>query len=182
MIFFTSDHHWNHSSVTGGIITFCNRPFSDIPTMNREMIKTWNSIIKDDDEVYYLGDFSFGSKKRIGFFINQLKGKIYFIKGNHDYSRNLNWLQSIGKIEWWKYHYEFEYEHDGITYTFVLSHYQHQPIKENVISLFGHSHGNYIRFPGGLDVGVDNVGFKPISIIDVIEFYKKSKNENTNNS
>ena len=102
MIFFTSDHHWNHSSVTGGIITFCNRPFSDIPTMNREMIKTWNSIIKDDDEVYYLGDFSFGSKKRIGFFINQLKGKIYFIKGNHDYSRNLNWLQSIGKIEWWK--------------------------------------------------------------------------------
>jgi len=175
MIFFTSDHHWDHINKTGGIITFCNRPFRDIPTMNREMINHWNSVVQDWDEVYYLGDLSFGSKKRVGYFVNQLKGKIYFIKGNHDKSQILNFLLNIGKIEWWKYNYEFDYEKDGVTYTFILSHYQHQPIKDNVISIFGHSHGNYIRFKGGIDVGVDNVGYDLISIDNIIEHYKKTK-------
>jgi calcineurin-like phosphoesterase family protein len=172
MIYLTSDHHFDHINSTGGIITFCNRPFRDIPTMNREMINHWNSVVQDCDEVYYLGDLSFGSKKRVGYFVNQLKGKIYFIKGNHDKSQILNFLVNIGKIEWWEYNYEFDYEKDGVTYTFILSHYQHQPIKDNVISIFGHSHGNYTRFKGGIDVGVDNVGYDLISIDTIIEHYE----------
>ena len=174
MIYFTSDHHFDHINKTGGIITFCNRPFNDIPTMNRKMIEYWNSVVQDEDEVYYLGDLSFGSKKKVGYFINQLKGKIYFIKGNHDKTRILNWLVNIGRIEWWKYNHEFDYEYKGVKYTFILSHYQHQPIKDNVISIFGHSHGNYVRFTGGVDVGVDNVGYSLISITDLIKHYKNT--------
>lgn len=40
-IFFTSDTHFNHSS----IIRHCNRPFADVEQMNKVLIENWNSVI-----------------------------------------------------------------------------------------------------------------------------------------
>jgi calcineurin-like phosphoesterase family protein len=49
--------------------------------MNWEMTSRWNSVVKPDDLVYHLGDFSMGQP---GKYIQHLNGKIVLIKGNHD--------------------------------------------------------------------------------------------------
>ncbi len=79
MIFFTSDHHFNHAN----IIKYCNRPFESTEEMNEEMIKRWNTIVGLKDEVYYLGDFSL-AKHVVELIAPRLNGVKYLIMGNHD--------------------------------------------------------------------------------------------------
>jgi calcineurin-like phosphoesterase family protein len=184
MIYFLSDNHWGHDNIRG----FCNRPFNDIYSMNKHMVEAWNKIIQPDDEIYYLGDFSYKlSRKAARYILRQLNGKKYFIKGNHDWVENLDNYKNSGLIEWWKYSYEFSYEYNYKTYNFSLSHYPHYPLKnQDLICLFGHQHGIYehrgvhFHYPGGLDVGVDNIGYEPISIIKVIDFIENQKKSMNN--
>ena len=58
MIYFSSDHHFNHKR----ILEHCRdtRPYSNIEEMNLTYIANWNSIVKPSDTVYYLGDFVMG--------------------------------------------------------------------------------------------------------------------------
>ena len=56
-IFLVSDTHFNHEN----ILKYCNRPFNTIEEMNVALIGNWNSVVKDDDIVYFLGDFALGS-------------------------------------------------------------------------------------------------------------------------
>ena len=79
-IFFTSDHHFYHNN----IIEYCNRPFSSVGEMNSEMVSRWNSVVKQSDVVYHLGDFSLGNKEHIKEILDSLNGRIFFIQGNHD--------------------------------------------------------------------------------------------------
>lgn len=179
MIFFTSDLHISHTN----IIKFCNRPFNDVQSMNKHIVNSWNNVVTNEDEIYMLGDFSYkASRKTAKYFLRQLNGKKYFIKGNHDWVENLDNYKNSGLIEWWKYSHEFTYEHNGKTYNFSLSHYPHYPAKgTGLVCLFGHQHGIYehhgvsFHYPGGLDVGVDNIGYEPISIVRVIEFMERNK-------
>jgi calcineurin-like phosphoesterase family protein len=84
-IFFISDIHFNHKNV----LNFDNRPYVSIEDMNRGIVENWNSVVADNDIVFFLGDFSFSSSMRFNEnIINQLNGKIYFIVGNHDKPKN----------------------------------------------------------------------------------------------
>ena len=58
--------------------------------MNNVLLNNWNNTIKDEDTVYFLGDLAFGTSSRpTDYWLKQLKGKIIFIKGNHDKSKNI---------------------------------------------------------------------------------------------
>jgi calcineurin-like phosphoesterase family protein len=50
--------------------------------MNEGLIQKWNTVVKPDDEVYYLGDFSLN--QRALKVRQRLNGKVYLIPGNHD--------------------------------------------------------------------------------------------------
>ena len=78
--FFTSDHHFYHRNVIG----YCNRPFKTVEEMNKVFIDNWNKVVNDIDEVYYLGDFSFGTIDQTKELLSVLKGKKYLIIGSHD--------------------------------------------------------------------------------------------------
>lgn len=178
MIYFTSDNHWGHTN----IIRFSNRPFNTVEEMNRFMVESWNRIVQPEDEIYHLGDFSFKiSKRSARYILSKLNGKKYLIKGNHDRIEYINNFKNIGLIEWWKDYHELSYEHGGKTYDFSLNHYPHYPIKINdIICIHGHSHGNEHRgqnhkSPEVLDVGVDNIGYEPISIINIIELIERRR-------
>ena len=54
MIFFTADLHLGHEN----IIKQCQRPFNNVEQMDKELIKNWNSVVNENDEVYILGDFN----------------------------------------------------------------------------------------------------------------------------
>jgi calcineurin-like phosphoesterase family protein len=79
MKWFSSDHHFGHKNV----ITYCNRPFKDEIEMTWKLIEAWNSVVKPDDEVFYLGDFSLADKYARDI-THRLSGKKYLIMGNHD--------------------------------------------------------------------------------------------------
>jgi calcineurin-like phosphoesterase family protein len=93
--FFVSDYHFFHKN----ILRYENRPFNSVEEMNETIIKRHNERVKDDDIVYFCGDWGFYASKnaehrgegmpvRIFDLQKQLKGKFYSIKGNHDKSTN----------------------------------------------------------------------------------------------
>jgi calcineurin-like phosphoesterase family protein len=93
-IWFWSDTHFNHFN----IIRYTGRPFKTLEEMNKTIIDNFNKRVKEEDLVFFLGDFIFrsGSKRGEGekdkpeYFINQLKCKnIVFIQGNHDKNNSL---------------------------------------------------------------------------------------------
>jgi len=96
-IYFISDFHVGHKNV----LEFDGRPFKNTDEMHVELIKRWNSVIGDDDIVYYLGDLAFCRDELAKWFIYSLKGKIHFIKGNHD---KMKTLRKFGR---WEEIYEY---------------------------------------------------------------------------
>ena len=80
-LFFTSDLHFYHKN----IISYCNRPFGNVEYMNKRLIEEWNKTVPENGTVFMLGDFCFSeSKQKWDEIVNQLRGRIYHIRGNHD--------------------------------------------------------------------------------------------------
>ena len=157
MIYFTSDLHLGHYN----IIKYCNRPFNTVEKMNNIIINNWNNIVKEDDIVYILGDITLASDVVSERYLNELIGKKYLIKGNHDRIKN------SPQLGWIKDYYELKYKDK----TFILSHYpfnEWNHMYRGAIHLHGHHHNNsdynmkqeYLRY----DVDVDANDFKPVSI------------------
>ena len=169
-IYITSDCHYHHSN----ILKYCNRPFKDIHEMNEELIKQHNKLVRPDDIVYNLGDFTFQSVKGAVEILKRLNGRHRFVCGNHDswlfnnkYHNNdafrsiqdelLRQGSQKEKIEWIKDYEEFRF--DGTL--FCLMHFPlftwHHSYKGS-INLYGHCHATIEDQIKGrqMDVGVDN--------------------------
>ena len=80
MNLYISDLHFGHSK----IIPFDKRPFADVDEMDRIMIERWNDCVRNEDDVYIVGDFSFMSRHPDDWYLEQLKGHKHLIVGNHD--------------------------------------------------------------------------------------------------
>lgn len=81
MLYFIGDTHFGHAN----IIRLCGRPFEDVETMDREMIRLWNARVRPEDTVWILGDLFFRHRTPATV-LEQLKGKKRLILGNHDSS------------------------------------------------------------------------------------------------
>ena len=79
-VWFTSDLHFWHKN----ICKYCNRPYETIEEMNQGIIDNWNSVVKEDDIVFVLGDLGFCGIEKLRSLMSQLKGRIILIQGNHD--------------------------------------------------------------------------------------------------
>jgi len=180
MIFFTADTHFWHFN----IIALCNRPSyrgwmnreEALASMNKMLIDNWNSVIKPDDQVYHLGDFAFAGTGKCQEIFDQLRGKKFLIRGNHDGKSQckVGW-------EWVKDYYrlmvEANYE-DKETGRIVQYHHpiilMHYPIlswdgmANGSWHLHGHCHGS-LADNGSLrlDVGVDGNNYAPVSLTDI---------------
>ena len=181
-IFFTSDTHFGHHN----IIKYCRRPFQTWWEMDKVIIENWNSIVGKNDEVYHLGDFALYGKKH-GYAINtaeQLNGKIYLIRGNHDWRHfpreddpaynDPQHARLRARFEWIKDYHEIRIrdEEMGVKQNIMLFHY---PIAawnkahHGSWQLHGHSHGTYPESDTAarIDVGMDSFSFIPMSYQDV---------------
>lgn len=172
MRYFTSDLHFYHKKIG----MFCpNRP-SLLAVMHAEIIQHWNSVVTDADDVYVLGDFSFGNSTETKALVRQLHGRKILVTGNHD-RRSEDWYKAAGfvvvsrsllikldeylvqlshypfKLSWWQYLY-YKVVDPGYT------RYQDRKIKnEGQNLLHGHCHGKYHVIKGrGIDVGWDSWG------------------------
>lgn len=77
---FTSDPHYGHKN----IIKYCNRPFSSIEEMTRELIARYNSKVKPTDTALWGGDCFFCPFVEAKQILDQLNGTKVLILGNHD--------------------------------------------------------------------------------------------------
>jgi calcineurin-like phosphoesterase family protein len=137
--------------------------------MNAEMVSRWNSVVAKNDLVYYLGDMFFNVTAEEGLAIlDQLHGKIHFIKGNHD--------ETAEKL---KHRFEsfqdmLEIKQDG--HLIVLCHYAMRTWNKSFYGsyhVYGHTHNQMPEDPHSLsfDVGVDvpEWNFTPVRIEKVLE-------------
>lgn len=159
-VYFCSDHHFGHAAVIG----MCDRPFETVEEMDQAMIEQWNAIVRPRDVVWHLGDFAYRcDPERLRKIWHRLHGQKHLIRGNHDRQATLQlpWVsqQDAGHITV-----------DG--QRIHLSHYAHRVWPgqyRGAIHLFGHSHG---RLPGNsttMDVGVDAVGYLPLTLEHIRE-------------
>jgi len=172
MIWVLSDPHFCHAN----IITLTKRPFKDIEEMNYSLINNYNAVVKQDDEVYFLGDVGWKDTKKVINILRQLNpSKRYLLKGNHDH-KNIKDEAFAKFFDWIKDYHELSYN----SRLYVMSHYPFHSWRNSgrgSIMCHGHTHGNinnnkYLR----IDCGVDNpvCSFAPMSI-DKIESIMKNK-------
>jgi calcineurin-like phosphoesterase family protein len=160
MKFFTADEHYGHAN----IIRYSNRPFSTAEEMDDVLIANHNSVVKANDVVYHIGDFTLekNTEKVYRKYINRLNGNHVFIAGSHDY-----WIPDKEK------RYMLEIKEKG--FHLVLCHYAMRVWPRshyNSFQLYGHSHGQLPPVGKQWDAGVDNNNYFPLSLDQIIEIMK----------
>jgi len=165
---FTSDWHIGHKN----ILKYDNRPFENVFFMNQEIIKNFNKLVNENDDVYYLGDFAFNSEQGIDA-LNHLKGRWHFIIGNHD--RSLSKIVNLSRKEIFGIDKIREVKVDKQEIT--LCHYPMVSWNKShygTWQLFGHHHQKtYEEIKGKrLNVTINMHDYKPWSFDEVAEYMK----------
>ena len=114
-IYLTSDLHLGHDKD----FIYKPRGFNSVDEANESIISNWNSIVNEDDLVYVLGDLTLGDIETNIKLIEQLKGKLFVIVGNHDTDNRLNYYSTCHNIIDIQYAYRIKYRKK----LFWLSHY-----------------------------------------------------------
>ena len=184
-LWFTADTHLGHAN----IIKYCNRPFSNIDEMNRELCKRWNNVVKEDDFIFIVGDFCFGGKKQWREYLSRLNGYKFLVKGNHDKENNIptplptdnfDWCDGFVNIKVSDDEFDTGEQYVTVCHYPMLSWYRSY---HGAWQLFGHVHGTIKGGVNQLDVGVDVHNFTPVNWESVKEIItKKNLDQNTFNN
>jgi calcineurin-like phosphoesterase family protein len=157
------------------IIEYDHRPFRDVYEMNRKLVENWNSTVRPQDIVYYLGDISYGRNSRnADYWVEQLNGQIKFIKGNHDRGKMIRFYD----------HIYLGYKEFG----FYLVHDPKKRLKlknwddENKWTICGHVHNSAIKkYPlinpeiRVVNVSMEMINYRPIDIDVIVDKIRQSK-------
>lgn len=185
--YFASDHHFGHAK----ILTFTYndlvrdktkvgkliRPnFNTIEDHDTHIIKVHNSIVNDDDLVYFLGDIAWKTNKNALSNIAMLKGRKRITLGNHD---DGDWLFKTGLFE---HIYLWKYFPDD---NFIASHVPLAAVdlKRGGGNVHGHTHGLDIQEAGYIpikhsitdnelaakyvNVSMEAIDYKPLELSEV---------------
>ena len=163
--FFSSDHHFGHEN----IIKFAKRPFSSVEEMDEALITNWNKVVKDGDDVFYIGDMFFCHASEAKKILARLNGNKYLIRGNHDMKKVNDDLKK--RFLWVKDLHTMkvpDMDSLGGHQIIVLCHYAMRVWDRKhygAWQLHGHSHGSLPMLDGykQLDVGVDVWNYRPVS-------------------
>lgn len=164
-IWLIGDTHFYHRN----IIKYCNRPFQDVNEMNETLIQNWNNTItRNDDTVYMVGDFALTSAEKIIEICNRLKGRKTLILGNHD-GASMKTYYEAG--------FEFISKYPLLIEDFyLLSHYP-QYVQSNgvYINIYAHIHDNpmYVTVSSRtFCVSSERINYTPICLTEIIERIK----------
>jgi len=182
MIYFTSDTHYQHKNICKGTSSWGKneegqgiqntRDFDTLEKMNYALVKGINDHVKVEDELWHLGDWSFGGFENIRKFREQLNCQnINLVFGNHDHHIE-NSKENIQEIFKSVQHYK-ELSIHG--HKVCLLHYAMRVFNKShkgAIHLFGHSHDSLPPLGKSMDVGVDVAfrmfgEYRPFSWIEI---------------
>ncbi len=153
--------------------------------MNEAIIENWNSIVKDEDIVYHLGDVMLGTDFVWALEnLPKLKGQKYLAFGNHCTDNKIKFYQEHCLFKEISMGYRFKESKIEL----ILSHYpQYVANKEDkkpIWSIHGHIHSK-TKFNNGIyhgfHVGVDSNNCYPINLEEMIKEIKNYNKEARNN-
>lgn len=165
MLWLTADTHWGHRNV----LKHDKRPFVTIEEHDARIIENWNSLVKDTDDVWHLGDFNVYSDLNAEHYFRQLKGRIHIVWGNHDQETRKKFSHLFESN--WDYK-ELKVNHQLM----VLSHYSFRSWRNahrGSWHLFGHSHHSLPSLGKSLDVGINGHDYRPISFSQIKNYMDK---------
>ena len=145
MRYYISDLHFYHESL---LTKMDCRGFENCDKMHEYMIERWNKKVRENDEVVILGVVSMERGKKTNDILQQLNGRLFLVKGNHD-----NYLEDrrfdATRFEWIKPYAELNDNKRKI----ILSHYpifcyngQYRRNKEGnpkTVMMYGHVHDTH---------------------------------------
>lgn len=177
-VWLTSDTHFFHKNV----IQYCNRPFSDVPSMNSALIENINAEVQPYDTLIMLGDMCFKGAKGWQETIGMLRGLKRLIRGNHDGINRTPLLQMGIEVGYYGSLHVLENEKEK--YVFNLSHYPYlnagdhtteerfadrRLVDDGVWLLHGHVHTLWQVKEKMINVGVDQWCMKPVNLVEIIK-------------
>lgn len=174
-VFLISDVHFDHEN----IIRYCDRPFDSTRQMNETILQNWNDTVQENNHMYFLGDMTFGRKKRpIDYWLGKLSGKIYYIRGNHDTDSTIERAIIIPE------RYGIKYKN----HEFLLMHYPHRPHGYDGWIIHGDKHNNDLKdYPfinqknKTVNVCAEVVGYTPLSLDKLISLIETGRSYKTIN-
>lgn len=154
-VWLISDTHFGHAN----IIKYCDRPFASVEDMDEALVENWNSVVKQGDKVYHLGDVTMTSKALD--IMPRLNGRKCLIKGNHD----------IQKLKFYTPHfYDIRGTHE--LGKFILSHIpvtETQKYRYPAGNIHGHLHEKKLDDPWYINVSVEQINYTPISFDEIVQ-------------
>lgn len=178
-IYFTSDLHFCHNRE----FIYKARGFDSVEDMNAAIVKNWNSVVTNEDDIYVLGDLMLKDNETGLKLIKSLKGRIHVVLGNHDtdtreklYHACPNIVEVENAIRLNKNGYHLFMTH----YPCFTANLEAESLKKCTINFFGHTHqqGNFYNdIPFMYHVGVDSHNCTPVSFEQAIEDMKAKVNE-----
>lgn len=157
------------------------RDFANLDLMNKAIIDSVNSNVKEGDSLFLMGDILFGPKVKFHEFFDQIRCKnLYLIFGNNDdFIREDR--QKLSRFIWYGDYTEIVINKQLI----VLCHYpilEWRDCNKSSWMICSHSHGsNEFSHPKTskykcLDVGFDVFG-KPLSFSEIRTIMNKKLNK-----
>jgi calcineurin-like phosphoesterase family protein len=174
MIWFSADWHFGHAGILIHQSQRLNE-FETIENMDNQILDGINSVVKKNDEIFFLGDFAFN---RYGHYRSRINCRtLHVIKGNHDAPSLKNFCTTLCDIKIKKF------MRGENVFKIVMCHYpmvSWPGLHDGAFHLYGHCHGSMEEqltemFPNrrSFDVGIDNVKrafdeWRPLSLDEVI--------------
>lgn len=205
-IFFTSDTHYGHANIASPHSSRWKRGFRDFKSleeMNQDLVKQINKIIKPDDTLWHLGDWSFGGVENIWKFRKQvLCDNIHLILGNHDHhiEENKELIIPLEDREYCFHRFgKFSTIHAQSLFKSV-QHYKELKVSGKIIVLshysfrvwhgshkdwlhfYAHSHDSLPPYGKSHDVGIDTAkrltgDYRPFFAGEIVNFVDKLPTE-----
>lgn len=177
-IFLTSDWHLGHDRE----FIWKIRGFASVEDMNEAIIERHNAQVKEDDDVYVLGDVCLGAIDNINHLL-RLNGKLHFVRGNHD--TDLRWkvyetlpnvveMDNVILLKYKDYHIYMSH------YPTLTGNLERESLKQMTINFYGHTHQKtnfYEDRPYMYHVGVDSHNCFPVPIDIILTEMKMKVNE-----
>jgi calcineurin-like phosphoesterase family protein len=167
MIWFTADWHLDHANI---LVYEPERPWKTIAKMNDGLKDKYNSIVEENDVVYFLGDMSLRGPENWAFYqrwLRKIKGEKHLILGNHD---KLNPFLYVD-CGFTTVHTALQVEE------FILVHDPAVTIVDKSKKwLVGHIHSLFKKQKHCLNVGIDVWNYFPVSIDQVRREFEDTSN------
>jgi calcineurin-like phosphoesterase family protein len=151
-IYVVADTHLGHSKASHF------RPFVNVDEHDNHVITNWNSIVKNKDTVWLLGDVFFGGRDN-HLILEKLNGYKHLVLGNHDQYPLEIYQKYFHKIVG-------AYQYNGC----ILTHLPIHPSQfyRYRLNIHGHTHSNKLEDERYVCVSLEQIDYKPVLLNKLI--------------